>query len=80
MIRSVSVAAALAVAGGLACAGTALAHHGTHGAAVRDPGILTGDVIQIPIKLRPNICGNTIDIILALANPANGSFCPVVER
>ncbi|MGW1072438.1 chaplin family protein [Streptomyces sp. NPDC002537] len=78
-MRRVSVATALAVAGGLGCAGTAVAG-GPHTVAVGEPGILTGDIIQIPLKLRPTVCGNAIDIILGLANPANGSFCPTIDR
>ncbi|MEV6674253.1 chaplin [Streptomyces sp. NPDC051162] len=70
-MRSVSAATALALAGGLGCVGAAVAD-GTYSEAVREPGVLTGNIIQIPIKLRPNICGNSIDVILALANPANG--------
>ncbi|MEU2869394.1 chaplin [Streptomyces olivoreticuli] len=77
--RSVSAATALAVVGGLGCVGTAVAD-GAPTVATHNPGLVTGNIIQIPIKLRPNICGNTIDVILGLANPASGRACHAVDR
>jgi small neutral amino acid transporter SnatA (MarC family) len=68
--------AATAVAGGLVLTGSsaALADAGASGAAVNSPGVLSGNVIQVPIHLPINLCGNTIDII-ALLNPADGNKC-----
>ncbi|MFE2042711.1 chaplin ChpG [Streptomyces sp. NPDC059477] len=65
-----SVAAA-AVAGG---AGVAAADSGAQGAAVHSPGVLSGNVIQIPVHIPVNVCGNTIDVI-GLLNPAFGNTC-----
>ncbi|MFE4663971.1 chaplin ChpG [Streptomyces sp. NPDC056716] len=65
-----SVAAA-AVAGG---AGVAAADSGAQGAAVHSPGVLSGNVIQIPVHIPVNVCGNTIDVI-GLLNPAFGNVC-----
>ncbi|MEU4211907.1 chaplin [Streptomyces sp. NPDC026206] len=38
------------------------------------PGVVSGNVIQVPIDIPINICGNTIDII-ALLNPTFGNTC-----
>ncbi|MEU3523466.1 chaplin [Streptomyces sp. NPDC038707] len=64
-------AAAAAVAGG---AGVASADAGASGAAVGSPGVISGNVIQVPVHVPINLCGNTIDII-ALLNPAFGNTC-----
>ena|SRR5688572_2212721 len=54
-------------------------HHGgggahATGAAVGSPGVLSGNVIQIPIHIPVNVCGNTVNVIGAL-NPAFGNTC-----
>jgi hypothetical protein len=65
-----SVAAA-AVAG---TAGIAAADSGAHGAAAHSPGVLSGNVLQVPVHVPVNVCGNTIDVI-GLLNPAFGNTC-----
>ncbi|MEU3343672.1 chaplin [Streptomyces sp. NPDC006700] len=65
-----SVAAA-AVAGG---AGIAAASSGATGGAANSPGVLSGNVIQVPVHVPVNVCGNTIDVIGVL-NPAFGNAC-----
>ncbi|MEU7179952.1 chaplin [Streptomyces celluloflavus] len=55
-------------------AAPAFADSGASGAAVGSPGVISGDVIQIPIAIPINLCGNTIDII-GLLNPAFGNNC-----
>ncbi|MET7382297.1 chaplin [Streptomyces sp. NPDC005526] len=65
-----SVAAA-AVAGG---AGLASADSGATGAAAQSPGVLSGNVIQAPIHVPVNVCGNTVNVI-GLLNPAAGNVC-----
>ncbi|MFF8943043.1 chaplin [Streptomyces sp. NPDC014864] len=65
-----SVAAA-AVAGG---AGLASADSGATGAAAQSPGVLSGNVIQAPIHVPVNVCGNTVNVI-GLLNPASGNAC-----
>ncbi|MFJ4519633.1 chaplin [Streptomyces sp. NPDC088810] len=55
-------------------AGLALADAGAEGAAVGSPGVLSGNVIQVPVHIPINVCGNTVDII-ALLNPAFGNAC-----
>ncbi|WP_432055445.1 chaplin ChpG [Streptomyces sp. bgisy022] len=65
-----SVAAA-AVAG---TAGVAVADSGAQAAAAHSPGVLSGNVIQVPVHVPVNLCGNTIDVI-GLLNPAFGNTC-----
>ncbi|MFC9931779.1 chaplin [Streptomyces sp. NPDC127190] len=64
-------AAVAAVAGG---AGAASADAGANGVAAHSPGVLSGNVVQIPIHVPINVCGNTVDII-GLLNPAFGNTC-----
>lgn len=63
--------AAVAVAG---TAGIAAADAGAEGQAVGSPGILSGNVIQVPINIPVNVCGNTINVV-GLLNPAVGNTC-----
>ena len=44
------------------------------GAAVGSPGVVSGNVIQVPIQIPLNICGNAIDIV-GLLNPTFGNTC-----
>ncbi|OIJ69368.1 chaplin ChpG [Streptomyces mangrovisoli] len=66
-----TTAAAAAVAGG---AGIASADSGAQGAAAHSPGVLSGNVVQVPVHIPVNVCGNTIDVI-GLLNPAFGNTC-----
>ncbi|GHB55926.1 hypothetical protein GCM10010347_27410 [Streptomyces cirratus] len=70
-----SVAMALA-AGALVVGGASAASADAHaeGVAVGSPGVLSGNVVQIPIHIPINICGNSVSIIGAL-NPAGGTVC-----
>ncbi|GAA4038441.1 chaplin ChpH [Streptomyces shaanxiensis] len=70
------VVAAAAATGGLvlAGAGLAVADAGAQGAAVHSPGILSGNVVQAPIHVPVNVCGNTISVV-GLLNPAFGNTC-----
>lgn len=70
-------AASLAVASGaliLAGAGGAVADSGAAGAALHSPGVLSGNVVQVPVHVPINLCGNTVNVIAAL-NPAAGNEC-----
>ncbi|THA26556.1 chaplin [Streptomyces sp. RKND-216] len=70
-------AASIAVASGaviLAGAGGAVADSGSQGAAVGSPGVLSGNVVQVPIHIPVNVCGNTVSVI-GLLNPAFGNVC-----
>ncbi|MFF4268966.1 chaplin [Streptomyces sp. NPDC001536] len=64
-------AAVAAVAGG---AGIAAADSGANGTAAHSPGVLSGNVVQVPIHIPVNVCGNTVNVI-GLLNPAFGNTC-----
>jgi hypothetical protein len=70
------VVAAAAATGGLvlAGAGMAVADSGAQGAAVGSPGVLSGNVVQAPVHVPVNVCGNTVTVI-GLLNPAFGNTC-----
>ncbi|MCX4552052.1 chaplin ChpH [Streptomyces sp. NBC_01387] len=70
------VVAVAAATGGLvlAGAGMAIADSGAQGAAVHSPGVISGNVVQVPIHIPVNLCGNTISVI-GLLNPAFGNTC-----
>ncbi|MEU6536499.1 chaplin [Streptomyces sp. NPDC047000] len=59
-------------------AGLALADAGAHGAAVGSPGVLSGNLVQVPLHVPVNVCGNTIDVV-GLLNPAFGNTCANVS-
>ncbi|WP_406841499.1 chaplin (plasmid) [Streptomyces sp. AHU1] len=66
----VAAAGAVVLAGAVA----ASADSGAQGAAVGSPGVLSGNVVQIPINIPVNACGNTVNVIGVL-NPAFGNAC-----
>ncbi|MEV6669705.1 chaplin [Streptomyces sp. NPDC051162] len=70
------VVAAAAATGGLvlAGAGIAAADSGAQGAAVESPGVVSGNVIQAPVHVPVNVCGNSINVI-GLLNPTFGNKC-----
>ncbi|MET4921158.1 chaplin ChpH [Streptomyces sp. PSRA5] len=74
MIKKVVAAAAATGSLVLAGAGMAVADSGAQGAAVGSPGVLSGNVVQVPIHIPVNLCGNTVSVI-GLLNPAFGNTC-----
>ncbi|MFF8271803.1 chaplin [Streptomyces sp. NPDC016562] len=68
---AVSLAAGAMVAGG---AGMAAADAVAEGAAIGSPGVLSGNVVQVPIHIPINLCGNTVNVVGVL-NPAFGNTC-----
>ncbi|MFD7030257.1 chaplin [Streptomyces sp. NPDC059917] len=66
-----TLAAVITVVGGAAAAS---ADAGASGAAIGSPGVLSGNVIQIPIHIPINACGNSVSVI-GLLNPAFGTTC-----
>ncbi|MEU7637858.1 MULTISPECIES: chaplin [unclassified Streptomyces] len=74
MIKKVVAAAAIAGGVVMAGAGLAVADSGAQGAAVHSPGVLSGNVVQAPIHVPVNVCGNTISVI-GLLNPTFGNTC-----
>ncbi|MFJ7419521.1 chaplin [Streptomyces uncialis] len=55
-------------------AAPAVADANAAGAAIGSPGVLSGNVVQVPIHIPVNVCGNSINII-ALLNPSFGNVC-----
>ncbi|MEU9762342.1 chaplin [Streptomyces sp. NPDC001834] len=73
-IRTAMAATAMAAAAVLTGAGAAAAHSGAAGAAIGSPGVLSGNVVQVPVHVPINFCGNSISLIGAL-NPTFGNTC-----
>ncbi|MEU2115516.1 chaplin [Streptomyces sp. NPDC016459] len=69
VVLSVGVAASVAGA-----TGVAVADAGAKGAAVGSPGVLSGNVVQVPVHVPINLCGNTVNVV-GLLNPAFGNTC-----
>ncbi|MFJ8791359.1 chaplin ChpD [Streptomyces sp. NPDC102462] len=72
MKKSAAVVAGAILA--LGAAAPAFADSGAEGAAVGSPGVLSGNVVQIPVHVPVNACGNTVNVI-GLLNPAFGNTC-----
>ncbi|MEU8519586.1 chaplin [Streptomyces sp. NBC_01216] len=69
VVLTVGVAASVAGATGIASADSL-----AEGAAVKSPGVLSGNLVQVPVHVPVNLCGNTVSVIGAL-NPAFGNAC-----
>ncbi|THA27203.1 chaplin [Streptomyces sp. RKND-216] len=74
MLKKVVATAAATGSLVLAGAGMAVADAGAKGAAVNSPGVLSGNVVQVPVHVPVNVCGNTVNVI-GLLNPAFGNTC-----
>lgn len=68
---AVIVAGTVMALGGAA---PAFADAGAGGVAANSPGVISGNLVQIPIHVPINVCGNTVSVIGAL-NPAFGNVC-----
>lgn len=68
-ILTSAIAASVAGTSGVAAADAV-----AEGAAVGSPGVISGNLVQVPIHIPINLCGNTIDIVGVL-NPAFGNVC-----
>ncbi|SHM24957.1 chaplin [Actinacidiphila paucisporea] len=62
----------------LAAGGAAAASSNATGAAFGSPGVLSGNVVQIPIDVPVNACGNSINL-LGILNPSFGNVCANVS-
>ncbi|MFE7562374.1 chaplin [Kitasatospora sp. NPDC057500] len=56
-------------------AGTALASSGAQGVAANSPGVVSGNQIQVPLHVPVNVCGNTVNVLIGVLNPAFGNTC-----
>jgi len=72
MKKTAAVVAGAIMALGMAA--PAFADAGAEGAAIGSPGVLSGNVVQVPIHVPINVCGNTVNVI-GLLNPAIGNSC-----
>lgn len=70
VFMATSSAAFLLAGAGMASAGGASAE----GVAANSPGVLSGNLVQIPVHIPINLCGNTVDVV-GLLNPAFGNVC-----
>jgi hypothetical protein len=75
-VKKLTKAAAFAAGTVLAMgvASPAFASSDANGIAAHSPGVLSGNLIQVPVHVQVNVCGNTVNII-ALLNPAFGNAC-----
>ncbi|MFH7336296.1 chaplin [Streptomyces sp. KHY 26] len=72
MKKSAAVVAGVILA--LGGAAPAFADSGADAVAANSPGVLSGDVVQFPVHVPTNLCGDSVDIF-ALLNPAVGNTC-----
>ncbi|MEU5217314.1 chaplin [Streptomyces sp. NPDC020807] len=68
---AVALAAGAVVVGG---ASMASADAGAQGVAAHSPGVGSGNLVQIPVHIPVNACGNTVSVI-GLLNPSFGNTC-----
>lgn len=72
-------AAVTMIAGGLIAAGAGAASAtghggaGAQGAAVGSPGVVSGNVVQVPVHVPVHVVGNTVNVV-GLLNPAFGNL------
>ncbi|WP_049577551.1 chaplin [Streptomyces sp. SBT349] len=71
------LAATGAAVGSAAGSASAIGGHGHSGAtaeaaAVGSPGVISGNIIEIPVDLRPNIVGNSLNVV-GILNPVFGN-------
>ncbi|MCP3820366.1 chaplin [Streptomyces sp. A3M-1-3] len=58
----------------MGAAAPAVADSDAGAVAAHSPGVLSGNVVQIPVHVPVNVCGNTVNVI-ALLNPVFGNAC-----
>ncbi|MFE1415096.1 chaplin [Streptomyces sp. NPDC058746] len=76
MIRVRRGLAVALAAGAVVLAGTSVASAdaGAQGVAAYSPGVGSGNLIQVPVHIPVNVCGNTLSVI-GLLNPSFGNTC-----
>ncbi|MFD3535054.1 chaplin [Streptomyces sp. NPDC058664] len=80
MSRIAKAAAVLAGTGAVALsgAGMAVADSGADAIAAASPGVASGNVVQVPVHVPINLCGNTVTVI-GLLNPTFGNTCANID-
>ncbi|CAG8559080.1 12529_t:CDS:2 [Ambispora leptoticha] len=38
-----------------------------------EPGVVSGNIVQVPVEVPVSICGNTVNVV-GLLNPAHGNL------
>ncbi|MEU9121255.1 chaplin [Streptomyces sp. NPDC048506] len=71
-------AATLGTLMAVSAASPAFADAGAKGIAKHSPGVLSGNLVQFPIHIPINVCGNTAQFVGVL-NPAFGNRCINVD-
>ncbi|MFD4256460.1 chaplin family protein [Streptomyces sp. NPDC058534] len=66
--------ACLAAGVSLVGASAAVADSGAQGVAGGSPGVISGNLAQVPVHVPVNLCGNTVDVV-GLLNPVFGNQC-----
>ncbi|MGY0025074.1 chaplin [Streptomyces sp. cg35] len=76
VFAAATVLAGTSVLGSAAVASALDGPDGASAAAVAEhsPGVLSGNVVQIPVDVPVNACGNSLNVI-GLLNPAFGNAC-----
>lgn len=73
-LRATVLATAFAAATVLAGASVASADDVVGGVAKGSPGVLSGNVVQVPVEVPVNACGNSLNVV-GLLNPTVGNSC-----
>ncbi|WP_351227410.1 chaplin [Streptomyces sp. NPDC002133] len=75
-MRTLAATVGLTAAALFGGAGAAVADNGAEaiGATWYSGGVLSGNVVQVPVSVPVNLCGNAISV-LGLLNPAVGNAC-----
>lgn len=76
MITKTRIIAALVIPVGVVLPIAAPANAGPNdpGVPAPSPGVVSGNLVQVPVHVPVNTCGNTVNVIGAL-NPAFGNHC-----
>lgn len=70
--KAAAVVAGLIMA--LGAATPAMADAEAEGVAIGSPGVLSGNVVQVPIHVPINVCGNSVNVI-GILNPTAFNTC-----
>ena len=70
--KSATLIAGVVMAMGMAV--PAFADAGAEGVAAHSPGVLSGNLVQVPVHVPVNVCGNSVNVIAGL-DPAFGNTC-----
>ncbi|MFD3735200.1 chaplin [Streptomyces sp. NPDC058632] len=65
---------AVMLGGAVVLGGAGVAAADADAMAARSPGVVSGNVVQVPVHAPVNVCGNTVGVI-GLLDPAAGNHC-----